>query len=172
MRERFAAPSGPATMPKRLRPRFSRTGPRTGNTVTASTVRVRQTIGYTVASTVRCFRSGGDRGLTPTTADVTVAGITIPAGSKVRLCLGAINRDNSDATSIDDLVMDGKVHKHWGFGGGAHRCLGSHLARMELNVVVMEWLRRIPEFELAPGYQPEIGWPAATFAVPHLPLRF
>jgi cytochrome P450 len=106
-----------------------------------------------------------------TTQDVDIADVRIPAGSRVWLCLGAINRDGSDATSIDDVVMDGKVHKHWGFGGGTHRCLGSHLARMELNLVVSEWLRRIPEFGLAPGYQPEIVWPAATFSVATLPLR-
>ena len=67
--------------------------------------------------------------------------------------------------------MDGKVHKHWGFGGGTHRCLGSHLARMELNLVVSEWLRRIPAFELPPGYRPQIVWPSATFSVPALPLH-
>ena len=83
-----------------------------------------------------------------TTEEVTVAGTTLPAGSRVRLCLGAINRDGSDAISGDDLVMDGKVHKPWGFGGGPHRCIGSHLARMEMNLVVTEWLRRIPDFEL------------------------
>jgi cytochrome P450 len=106
------------------------------------------------------------------TQAVDVAGVAIPAGARVWLCLGAINRDGSDATSIDDLVMDGKVHKHWGFGGGTHRCLGSHLARMELNLVVSEWLRRITTFELAPGYQPQIVWPSATFSVAELPLRF
>ena len=106
-----------------------------------------------------------------TTEPVTVAGVTLPAGAEVRLCLGAINRDGSDATSGDDLVMDGKVHKHWGFGGGAHRCLGSHLARMELNLVVTEWLKRIPDFELEPGYRPEITWPSATCTLPKLPLR-
>ncbi len=106
------------------------------------------------------------------TQDVEVAGVAIPAGSRVWLCLGAINRDGSDATSIDDLVMDSKVHRHWGFGGGTHRCLGSHLARMELNLVVSEWLRRIPTFELAAGYQPQLVWPSATFSVAELPLRF
>lgn len=106
-----------------------------------------------------------------TTEAVTVAGVTLPAGAQVRLCLGAINRDGSDAVSGDDLVMDGKLHKHWGFGGGPHRCLGSHLARMELNLVVTEWLRRIPEFELAPGFRPEIRWPSATCTLPRLPLR-
>jgi cytochrome P450 len=106
-----------------------------------------------------------------TTADVTIAGVTLPAGSEVRLCVGAINRDGSDSVSGDDLVMDGKLHKHWGFGGGPHRCLGSHLARMELKIVVTEWLKRIPEFELAPGYRPEIKWPSATCTLPALPLR-
>ena len=106
-----------------------------------------------------------------TTEDVTVAGVTLPAGSRVRLCLGAINRDGSDAISGDDIVMDGKVHKHWGFGGGPHRCVGSHLARMEMNVVVTEWLSRIPDFELAHGYRPEITWPSPTCTLPLLPLR-
>jgi cytochrome P450 len=106
-----------------------------------------------------------------TTQPVTVAGVTLPEGSEVRLCLGAINRDGSDATSGDDVVMDGKLHKHWGFGGGPHRCLGSHLARMELTIVVSEWLRRIPEFDLAPGFRPEIKWPSATCSLKRLPLR-
>jgi cytochrome P450 len=106
-----------------------------------------------------------------TTEDVTVAGVMLPKGSRVRLCLGAINRDGTDALSGDDLVMDGKVHKHWGFGGGPHRCVGSHLARMEMKVVVTEWLSRIPHFELAPGYQPEITWPSPTCTLPRLPLR-
>ncbi len=107
-----------------------------------------------------------------TTREVTVAGVTLPAGSQVRLCVGAINRDGSDPHSGDDLVMDGKLHKHWGFGGGPHRCLGAHLARMELRLVVSEWLARIPEFELAPGYVPEISWPSATCSLRELLLRF
>jgi cytochrome P450 len=106
-----------------------------------------------------------------TTQEVEIAGCTMPAGSRVWLCLAAINRDGSDATSGDDLVMEGKVHRHWGFGGGTHRCLGSHLARMELNLVVSEWLRHIPVFELASGYRPEITWPAATLSIATLPLR-
>jgi cytochrome P450 len=85
--------------------------------------------------------------------------------------MAAVNRDGSDATSTDELVMDGKVHRHWGFGGGPHRCLGSHLARTELTVIVGEWLKRIPEFTLAPDYVPEIGFPAMTFALETLPLR-
>lgn len=105
-----------------------------------------------------------------TTRPVTIAGVEIPAGAQVRLCLGAINRDGSDELSGNELVLDGKVHRHWGFGGGPHRCLGSHLARMELKLVVSEWLGRIPDFGLAPGFVPEITWPSATCALPMLPL--
>lgn len=106
-----------------------------------------------------------------TTEVVNVGGMTLPAGSPVRLCMAAVNRDGSDATSTDELVMDGKVHRHWGFGGGPHRCLGSHLARMELTVIVSEWLDRIPGFELPEGYTPEIAFPAKTFALKTLPLH-
>ncbi|VEG57696.1 cytochrome P450 [Mycolicibacterium aurum] len=106
-----------------------------------------------------------------TTRPVTVAGVTLPAGAEVRLCLGAINRDGGDEHSGNDLVMDGRLHKHWGFGGGPHRCLGAHLARMELKLVVTEWLSRIPDFELAPGYVPEITWPSATCSLTELPLQ-
>ncbi len=107
-----------------------------------------------------------------TTRPVTVAGVTLPAGADVRLCIGAINRDGSDALSGNDVVLDGKVHKHWGFGGGPHRCLGAHLARMEVKIVVAQWLERIPEFELAPDFVPEIKWPSATCTLTELPLRF
>jgi cytochrome P450 len=107
-----------------------------------------------------------------TTEFVNVGGMTLPPGSQVRLCVGAVNRDGSDAMSTDDLVMDGKVHRHWGFGGGPHRCLGSHLARMELTVLVAEWLEQIPEFELPVGYRPEIAFPSKTFALRSLPLRW
>ncbi|WP_310766371.1 cytochrome P450 [Mycobacterium sp. Z3061] len=107
-----------------------------------------------------------------TTEFVTIGGMTLPPGSQVRLCLAAINRDGSDATSTDELLVDGKVHRHWGFGGGPHRCLGSHLARMELTVVVAEWLRQVPDFGLPDSYRPEIAFPSKTFALTSLPLIF
>jgi cytochrome P450 len=107
-----------------------------------------------------------------TTDFVNVGGMTLPPGTPVRLCTAAINRDGSDSISTDDLVMDGKVHRHWGFGGGPHRCLGSHLARIELTIIVDEWLKQIPDFELPPGYTPDIKFPSKSFALRSLPLKF
>jgi cytochrome P450 len=99
-------------------------------------------------------------------------GIPIVEACPLMLCLAAINRDDSDEISTNDLTMDGKVHRHWGFGGGPHRCLGSHLARLELTLVINEWLSRIPEFEVQPGYTPHIRFPANTFSLTSLPLRW
>jgi cytochrome P450 len=106
-----------------------------------------------------------------TTMEVTIGDITLPADTQIRLCIGAINRDDSDEISTNDVVMDGKVHRHWGFGGGPHRCLGSHLARMELKLILGEWLRRIPEFSVETGYEPQIVFPAQTFAFARVPLK-
>ncbi|WP_246133195.1 cytochrome P450 [Mycobacterium helveticum] len=106
-----------------------------------------------------------------TTAEVTIGDITLPPDTQVRLCIAAINRDDSDETSTDDVVMDGTVHRHWGFGGGPHRCLGSHLARMELTLVLDEWLKRIPEFSVEAGYEPHIVFPAQTFSLERVPLK-
>lgn len=107
-----------------------------------------------------------------TTQYVEVGGMTLPPGTSVRLCMAAVNRDDNDAMSTNDLVMDGKVHRHWGFGGGPHRCLGSHLARIELTVIVAEWLKQIPDFELPPDYSPEINFPSHSFALKALPLHW
>jgi cytochrome P450 len=106
-----------------------------------------------------------------TTAEVTIGDITLPADTQVRLCVAAINRDDSDEISTNDVVMDGKVHRHWGYGGGPHRCLGSHLARMELTLILDEWLKRIPEFSVEAGYEPHVIFPAQTFALERVPLK-
>ena len=51
-----------------------------------------------------------------------------------------------------EVVIDREVNRHAAFGLGIHRCLGSHLARMELRVALSAWLERVPEFSLAdPG---------------------
>jgi cytochrome P450 len=107
-----------------------------------------------------------------TTDFAKVGGMTLPPGTPVRLCTAAINRDGRDEISTDDLVLDGKVHRHWGFGGGPHRCIGSHLARVQLSAVLAEWLRQIPDFQLPPDYVPEVKFPSTYFALTTLPLSW
>jgi cytochrome P450 len=89
------------------------------------------------------------------TQDVEVAGEQLSAGEWVLLNFASASRDpeaTSDPTRLD-IRREDVVHS--AFGVGPHRCLGSHLARLELRVTVEEFLRRIPEFSLKPGTEPE-----------------
>lgn len=105
-----------------------------------------------------------------TTQDATIGDVDVPAGTLLWLSLGATNREEHDQPLPDAVQLDGVPRRHWAFGSGPHRCLGSHLARMELRLVLTAWLARIPEFELAPGADPRIPFPATTFSFESLPL--
>jgi cytochrome P450 len=97
----------------------------------------------------------GDRGLCP--------------GERVVLPWAAANRDPEVFDDPDrfDPARDGK--RHLAFGVGIHRCLGAHLAQLEIRVALDEWLRRIPEFTLA---RDQIEWTAGNTRGPKsLPLR-
>lgn len=102
-----------------------------------------------------------------TTVEVEVGGITIPAGSMCWLMFGAASRDPRRYDPAHEMGVE-RVN-HFAFGRGPHRCLGSHLARLELRIVLEEWLRRIPEFSLAG--EPEVFWPSATLSLKWLSLH-
>jgi cytochrome P450 len=109
-----------------------------------------------------------------TTQDVTIADVTIPAGSVVRLCLASANLDDSEESSATVTDHEGiRPKPHRSFGGGVHRCLGKTLARMELTVMVTEWLRAIPAFELERGFTPSFTFTRGGAITPSsLPLRW
>jgi cytochrome P450 len=81
--------------------------------------------------------------------DVEFHGCPMKQGDIVWLGLAQANRDPRMYDRPDDYDIDRDNKKHMAFAVGAHRCLGSHFARMELTLVVEEWLRRIPDFHLA-----------------------
>jgi cytochrome P450 len=91
-----------------------------------------------------------------TTREVNIGGVTIPARSVVWLALEAAGRENGG----DEITTasNGKIlrQRHWAFGSGIHRCLGMHLARLEMAEFVTAWLSLIPQFELDPGFVPAI----------------
>jgi cytochrome P450 len=106
-----------------------------------------------------------------TTKDVAVAGQLIPAGTLVQVVLAVADRDPAGHPH-PDVIDFGRQERNLAFGGGPHRCLGSHLARMEMRVFIEEWHRRIPDYELAPGAAPRVTWPAGVVGIGHLPLVF
>ncbi len=107
-----------------------------------------------------------------TLCDVEVDGVAIPEGSTVMLCLATANREPGRFAHRDDVVLEQSDRNHLSFGGGIHRCLGAHLARRELRLVVEEFHKVIPDYAVAPGFEPEIVWPSGTFHLRSLPLVF
>jgi cytochrome P450 len=102
--------------------------------------------------------------------DVEWRGVDMKADDWVLLSFPAANRDPQQFERADEVVIDRKVNKHAAFGLGIHRCVGSHLARMELRVALEVWMERIPEFTLAdPG---AVAWSTGQIRGPReLPLR-
>jgi hypothetical protein len=107
-----------------------------------------------------------------TTQDTTIGGVEIPRDTLIWMALGAANRDTAEQPACADVSLDDSIHHHWAFGSGPHRCLGSHLARLELRLILEAWLTVIPEFELTPGASPHIPYPASTFGFESLPLIY
>ena len=107
-----------------------------------------------------------------TTQPTTVGGVELPANAVVMLCIGAVQRDGSDAMSTDDLVIGGRAHRHWSLGAGSMRCQGGHIVRQVLRVLVEEWVDRAGHVGLVPGFRPAVEFPAtqSVLWLPELPL--
>ena len=86
-----------------------------------------------------------------TTEDTEIGGCPVAKGRVVSLMLGSANVDERAWSEPDTIDFDREENRHLAFGGGAHRCLGSHLARMELRVALEEWHKAIPDYRVREG---------------------
>lgn len=103
--------------------------------------------------------------------DIEFAGCPMRRGDKVLMTFPAGNRDPEMFEDADKFVIDRVRNRHFAFGSGIHRCLGSNLARMELRVALEEWLARVPTFELADPA--EVVWTGGQVRGPRrLPVRW
>jgi cytochrome P450 len=89
--------------------------------------------------------------------DVTIGDFEIRKGELVTLLLGAANTDDEHFPEAQRVDFLRERNVHTAFGVGVHRCLGSHLARMELQVALEEWHRRIPDYRIEPGETPRVS---------------
>jgi cytochrome P450 len=81
------------------------------------------------------------------------------------------NRDPDVFERPDEFLIDRERNRHFAFGSGVHRCLGSNLARMELRVAVETFLARVPFFELSDPNA--VAWSAGQVRGPRrVPLRW
>ena len=83
--------------------------------------------------------------------DVELGGVRIPAGGFVAISLGAANRDPARYSNPDAFDIYRTDKQHISFGDGAHKCLGIHLARLEMRVLLNAVLDRLPGVHLDPG---------------------
>ena len=81
--------------------------------------------------------------------DIEIGGVEMKAGERVVLAFGAANRDPDRFECPHEVQLDRETNPHISFGVGAHRCLGSNLARREVIVALDEFLDRFPRFEMA-----------------------
>jgi cytochrome P450 len=106
------------------------------------------------------------------TRDVELGGVSIPEGSLVAVSLGAANRDPGRYPDPDafDIFRAGK--QHVSFGDGAHKCLGMHLARLEMRLLLNAVLDRLPGLRLDPAAEDPHIHGLLFRSPPNLPVRF
>jgi cytochrome P450 len=85
---------------------------------------------------------------------VTIGGVEIKQGEVAMLLLGAADVDAAAFERSGSVDFERERNRHLAFGAGPHRCLGSHLARLELTIAMQEWHRRIPDYAIEPGETP------------------
>lgn len=89
--------------------------------------------------------------------NVTIGDVELREGNLVNLLIGAANVDPAEFPDAAKVDFERESIRHLSFGAGAHRCLGSHLARMELRAALEEWHKRIPEYQIKPGAVPNVS---------------
>jgi cytochrome P450 len=82
--------------------------------------------------------------------ETTIRGVTIRPGDKIALVTAFGSRDAAKFDRPNELVLN-RTAPHLTFGAGNHRCVGMHLARMELTIAFEEFLSRIPHFHIREG---------------------
>ncbi len=98
----------------------------------------------------------------------TLHDVTLEEGQLVTLLLGAANVDEGEFPRPEEVDLGRERNRHVAFGSGPHRCLGSHLARMELQVAMEVWHERIPSYAIRPGETPRYS--PGIREVTYLPL--
>ncbi|GCB48961.1 cytochrome P450 [Streptomyces sp. NL15-2K] len=86
-----------------------------------------------------------------TTRPVELHGTTIPEGAMVLLLYGSANRDERVWPDADILDLSRAPRPHLTFGDGVHLCVGAWLARLEAQIAVAEFARRVPRYEIGAG---------------------
>jgi cytochrome P450 len=88
------------------------------------------------------------------TKDAELGGCPVKKGQHVIGLIGSANTDEEGMADAELVRFDREVNRHLAYGRGIHRCLGANLAQVELTVALREWHQRIPDYQVAPGFEP------------------
>ncbi len=89
--------------------------------------------------------------------DVEYNGVKMRPGDKVLMNFPGANHDPDAFEDADKFIIDRKVNRHIAFGAGIHRCAGSNLARMEMDVAISVGWSAFPSSRFGPG-RGHLGW--------------
>jgi len=78
----------------------------------------------------------------------TIHDKTIRPGQRIITLLASANRDEREYPDPDEFVWNRPIKRSLAFGRGQHFCIGYHLARLEIDVLLTEWLRRVPDYAI------------------------
>jgi cytochrome P450 len=100
-----------------------------------------------------------------------LGGVRLRAGDQLLLVLAGANRDAAEFADPAALDLRRTPNRHLSFGAGPHRCLGSHLARVELTIAFGELYRRLPDCRTDPD-KPAVAHPSQVRGIAQLPVIF
>lgn len=102
--------------------------------------------------------------------DAEFQGVRIPKNTQVMVSIAAAHRDPRVFTNPDGFDIERETHANLAFGGGAHFCLGAHLARLEAQIAIGTLVRRFDDFELMTD---KAEWGQSLFRIlGKLPVKF
>jgi cytochrome P450 len=117
-----------------------------------------------VEELMRVYNTGGSSGRTAV-RDGELAGCPIKAGDRI-----FIARCAADRKTDHEVQLQRRPNRHTAFGLGIHRCLGSHVARIEMSIGLEVWHERFPDYQVPAGFVPEHRYGSFMQQLTSLPL--
>ena len=103
--------------------------------------------------------------------DARFHGVDLKAGDTVVGLVSVAHLDTGEFEDPETINFERKSNRHMAFAVGTHRCLGSHLARRELQIALQEWHAAIPDYRI-PADPKFVYHGGNVFALEHLPLEW
>ncbi|KUM37412.1 hypothetical protein AR539_09115 [Arthrobacter sp. EPSL27] len=106
------------------------------------------------------------------TQDIELEGQTIPAGDRIWFMYRAANWDPEEFENPETPDLERTPNRHYAFGAGIHRCLGSNLARAVFQTVLRQFLTRVPDYEVQEDQLQNYAYAATNAGFAYFPIKY